>query len=141
MDKSANKQKDALIMNDITMISKEYQLYIFQLLFTILRPMRLKYDLSINCILTLNACYLYGKLVKDRFYLTDIYKFSRYYSIPKTRQYFNVLALRGFINPVDPGKYRVLYYITPLAVELINEIEESYNKELYSFSEKYNIEL
>lgn len=128
-------------MNTIKTISKDYHLYVFRLLYVIFRPLRKKYDLSVNCILILNSCYLYSKLVKDKFYMTDIYKFTSYYSIPVMKNFFRVLTLRGVIVPINPEERRVLYYISESGIKIIQEIEESYNKELYGFTNKYNIDL
>lgn len=130
------------MMTAIKMISSQYHLYVFRLLFVIFRPVRKKYNLSINCLLVLNSCYLYSKLEnKKEFYLTDIYKFTTYYSIPHIKQYIVVLAQRGFIIPDKPGQFRVLYHISELGIQVIEEIEESYNREMYEFSNKYHLDL
>lgn len=128
-------------MNTAQNTTKDYHLYIFRLLYVIFRPIRKKYDLSVNCILILNSCYLYAKLVKNQFYMTDIYKFTSYYSIPVMKNFFRVLTLRGLIIPINPGEFRVLYNISEQGIKIIQEIEESYNKELYNFTNKYNIDL
>ena len=128
-------------MNTAQNTTNELHLYIFRLLYVIFRPIRKKYDLSVNCILILNSCYLYAKLVKNQFYMTDIYKFTSYYSIPVMKNFFRVLTLRGLIIPINPGEFRVLYNISEQGIKIIQEIEESYNKELYNFTNKYNIDL
>jgi len=73
--------------------------------------------------------------------MTDIYKFTSYYSIPVMKRFIGVLTLRGLIIPINPGEFRVLYNISEQGIEIIQEIEESYNKELYNFTNKYNIDL
>ena len=128
-------------MNSARNNNNELHLYVFRLLYVIFRPLRKKYNLSVNCILILNSCYLYSKLVKDKFYMTDIYKFTSYYNIPVMKNFFRVLTLRGLIIPINPGEFRVLYNISEQGIKIIQEIEESYNKELYNFTNKYNIDL
>jgi hypothetical protein len=129
------------MMNAIKMISSQYQLYVFRLLFAILRPVRNKYNLSINCLIALNSCYLYSKLESQEFFMTDIYKFTKYYSIPFMKAYFRVLALRGFIIPDREGTFHTRYKISATGIQVIEEIEENYNKELYEFSNKYHLDL
>ena len=57
------------------------------------------------------------------------------------KNFFRVLTLRGLIIPINPGERRVLYNISEQGIKIIQEIEESYNKELYNFTNKYNIDL
>jgi hypothetical protein len=118
-----------------------YYLIVFRLLFQILKPIRLKYKLSINAILILNSCYLYTKLVKDQFYKTDILKFTKYFNSIKINVYIDVLTLGGFISPVNPDQPKIKYILTSLGYECINEIDQYYNSELYEFSNKYNLDL
>ena len=136
-----NKQTDISIKNTIQNTSIGLELYIFRLLFAVLRPVRIKYNLSINLILALNSCYLYSKLEKSQFYMTDIYKFNKYYSIPVMKRYIAILTLRGFIASVSQVEYRPLYYITASGIEVIESIEQYYSKELYLFADRYHLEL
>lgn len=128
-------------MNSIQNTTIGIELYIFRLLFAILRPIRRKYNLSINLILTLNSCYLVSKLMKEQFYMSDVCKFNKYYSLLVIKRYFSILSLRGFISPVNPDDYRVLYKITEQGTQVIKEIQQYYDKELYTFLNKYNIDL
>jgi len=118
-----------------------YYLLVFRLLFQILRPVRLKYHISINAVLILNSCYLYDKLVRHEFYKTDIYKFTRYFNMNRITHYISVLTLGGFISPVNPDQPNVKYILTSLGAECINEIDQYYNSELYAFSNKYHLDL
>jgi predicted transcriptional regulator len=137
-----NKQEAARLMNTPqNTTTTDLHLYIFRLLFQVLRPVRNKYNLSVNCLLVLNSCYLYVKLVKDQFYMTSIYKFNGYYSIPKMQNYFRVLTLAGCIVPINPDCSRVLYKLTDKGIEVIQSIDQYYNSELYDFCNRYNIDL
>jgi ABC-type antimicrobial peptide transport system permease subunit len=90
----------------------------------------------------LNGCYLYSKLNnKDKFYTTDIKKFLGYYNDRVIKYYISVIALGGFINPVNPDDYRVLYKLTDKGIEVIQSIDQYYNSELYDFCNRYNIDL
>jgi len=116
--------------------------YIILLSFRILKVLKVKYNLSVNCSLVLHGCYVYSRLIKEGFTKTAIMKFVTYFDYNKIIVYFNVLLKRGFI--VDSGKTyagRTLYNVSDQVTGIVKEIEESYNKELYLFAEKYNIEL
>jgi hypothetical protein len=89
----------------------------------------------------LNSCYLYSKLVKSEFYLTDIKKFNAYYNEIRCKYYFGTLLSKGLLSPVNPEEYRVRYVITLAGVNVINELEACYNSELYTFSNKYHLDL
>jgi hypothetical protein len=117
------------------------ELYVFRLLFQVLRPIRKKYNLSINLIMALNSCYLYSKLEREQFYMTEVSKFNGYYSTLVMKRYFNILALRGFINALNPENRTVKYIMTIDGINVINEINQYYNSELYNFSNKYHLDL
>lgn len=139
---SVNKQEAARLMNSANNTIVSHELIVFKLLFYILKPIRLKYKLSINAILVLNGCYLYSKLNnKDQFYTTEVKKFLGYYNDRVIKYYMSVLTLGGFTNPVNPDNFRVLYKLTDKGIEVINSIDQYYNKELYDFCNKYNIDL
>ena len=118
-----------------------YYLLVFRLLFQILKPIRIKYKLSINAILILNSCYLYSKLVKVEFYKTDILKFTRYLNSIRIKYYIETLALGGFISPINPDQPNVKYILTSKGIDCINEIDQYYSKELYLFADRYHLEL
>ena len=73
--------------------------------------------------------------------MTDIYKFNKYYSIPFMKAYFRVLALRGFIIPDREGTFHTKYKISATGIQVIEEIEEGFNSEMYEFSNKYHLDL
>lgn len=68
--------------------------------------------------------------------------FVSYWDRDRILRYFDVLLKRGLIE--DSGKKygsKTLYRITNQVNDIVREIEESYNKELYTFINKYNIEV
>jgi len=116
--------------------------YVILLSFRILRFMRIKYTLSVNCSLVLHGCWLYSKLIKQDFSRTAIMNFIEYFNNDRITRYFNVLLKRGFV--IDSGKTYSgfpLYNISSQVNDMVKEIEESYNKEMYIFCNKYNVEL
>jgi len=137
-----NKQEAARLMNTPQNTIVSHELIVFKLLFYILKPIRLKYKLSINAILVLNGCYLYSKLNnKDQFYTTEVKRFLGYYNDRVIKYYMSVLTLGGFTNPVNPDNFRVLYKLTDKGIEVIQSIDQYYNSELYDFCNRYNIDL
>jgi len=57
------------------------------------------------------------------------------------KAYFRVLALRGFIIPDREGTFHTRYKISATGIQVIEEIEEGFNREMYEFSNRYGIEL
>ena len=115
--------------------------YIFLTLFRVLRPARTKYKLSINLLLVINSCYLYSKHVSETFCIADIVKFNGYYSNNKMRNYFGIIFGRGlflFVGKVKHGNY---YKLDSEAIQIIEEIHSNYNNTLYSFFNRYGIDL
>jgi hypothetical protein len=128
-------------MTSIQNTSNLYYLSVFRLLFAVLRPVKHKYKLSVNELMILNSCYLYSKLAKPEFYLTDIKKFNAYYNEIRCKYYFGTLFSKGLLSCVNPNDRRVRYIITLAGINVINELEEHYNSELYAFSNKYHLDL
>ena len=118
-----------------------YPLYVFLSLFRILKPARLGNDLSINLLLVLVACYVYTLHEKVLFCVTDIKLFLSYYNSNRMNKYFEILQDRNlliFVEKVRTGKY---YKLSPEAIKIIDDIKINYNSVLYTFFNKYSIEL
>ena len=128
-------------MNEANKHTDLYCLYVFRLLYAVLRPVKLKYNLTVNGLLILNSCYLYTKLERKEFTANGIRLFNRYYNDNRIKFYFTGLLDRGLIYIVNPDKKPVKYSISDLGVKAIEEIEQYYNIELSEFCTKYNIDL
>ena len=92
--------------------------------------------------MVLNGMYVYSKYVSNNFTRRQILDFVSYYSGPKIESYFVVLLDRGFIK--ESGiklKQFQLYSITLVGAQVIEELNKSYEEQLYIFCNKYNIEL
>lgn len=121
-------------------LMSEYPLYTLQLLFNILKPVRLKYKLSINVLIVLNSCYLYSKLYNEEFYITQIREFLRYYDANFIRRYFKALEFRGCIARAYTDRLgRDVWTLTPKAHLIIQDIERRYEEVMYLFFEKHNM--
>jgi len=122
-----------------TDVSIEYPLYIFQLLFNILRPVRLKYRLSINNLIVLNSVYLYSRLEREEFHITQVKEFLRYYNSKYIARYFSVLEYRQCIARAGMKSGHQLWTITPKGVQAIQDIEKQYQENMYLFFDKYGL--
>ena len=101
------------------------------------RTIRTKHGINYQCITVLLACYLYtiSKGVNE-FNITPVYKFTSYYAYPLFNRYMSKLLDSNLIN-LSGRKYS----ITELGYSAIQEISDNNNNVLYSFCNKYNIEL
>ena len=115
--------------------------YSYHLWFKVCKPARKKYKLTVNALLILNACYLYQSVINKPFARYNLQQFVTYYNHVKIRYYVNLLIDKGYI--IESGNYKghPLYSISPEGLQIIKELNENYDKELYLFCNKYNIEL
>jgi len=104
----------------------------------VFRPLRLKYDLTYNCLTLLIACYIYSKYVKNRFSCSTLSRFTGYLTPLNVRKYFSQLIGLGYMIPLaGSGKYQ----ITDKCNDMMQEIEQSYNNTMYNFCSLHNIDL
>jgi hypothetical protein len=115
--------------------------YIAYNLFRILRPIRKKFNLTINEIVILNGMMLYNKYVGSSFSYSAILRFVGYFNDKKMRYYFGSLQEKKCIILSDVLNGANRYRLTEKGIEAISHMEESYDKELYVFLNKNNITL
>ena len=114
----------------------------YQLWFKVCRTARKRYQVSTNSLMVLNGMYVYSKYINNNFTRRQILYFVSYYSRPKIESYFNVLLDKGFISLAGIKlKQFQMYNITLAGVQVIEEMNKSYEDQLYIFCNKYNIEL
>ena len=113
--------------------------YIVYNLFRILRPIRKKFNLTINEIVILNGMMLYNKYVGSSFSYSAILRFVGYFNDKKTKYYFGSLQEKGCIVMSDILNGAKRYRLTEKGIEAIGYMEESYDKELYVFLNGYSI--
>lgn len=113
----------------------------YHLWFKVCKPIKGKYKLSTNCLLVLNGAYLYGIVLNKAFTRYALLKFVSYYDYSRTGKYITVLLTYGYL--IESGLYKLhkLYCISDKGLQVIQELNESYNKELVKFCSLYNIEL
>lgn len=113
----------------------------FQIWFKVCRPLKPKYKLSTNCLLVLNGVYVYGKLVNQTFTRRQMMLFVSYYDTGRILSYLTVLVSHNYIIETIKKGNRQYYSLSPLGLQVIKELNESYNSELSKFISKYNIVL
>ena len=115
--------------------------YIVYNLFRIFRPIRKKFNLTINEIIILNGMMLYNKYVGSSFSYSAIIKFVGYFNDKKMRYYFGSLQEKNCIVLSDIFNGAKRYRLTEKGIEAISHMEESYDKALYMFLNNYNISI
>ena len=144
-----NKQEDAAIettsqpYNTLELYNTTGSLsqYIVYNLFRILRPIRKKFNLTINEIVILNGMMLYNKYVGSSFSYSAIIKYVGYFNDKKMRYYFGSLQEKGCIAMSDILNGAKRYRLTEKGIEAIGYMENSYDRELYVFLNSYNISI
>ena len=86
--------------------------------------------------------YVYSRYINNNFTRRQILDFVSYYSGPKIESYFNVLLDRKFIalSGIKLKQFQ-LYSITSAGIQVIEELNKSYEDQMYLFCSKYNIVL
>ena len=122
-------------------MQSDFILYIALNYFRVARFARIKYKLSVNCLLVLSGVYVYSKVINQSFTRRQVTYFTRYFDSYRINKYFTVLNNLGYI--VESGKKREfqLYSISLIGVKIIEEMKESYDININEFIRKYNISL
>jgi len=115
--------------------------YIVYNLFRILRPIRKKFNLTINEIVILNGMMLYHKYVGSSFSYSCILRYVGYFNDKKMKYYFGSLQEKGCIMLFDVINGAKRYRLTEKGIEEVNHMQESYEKALYKFTQDNNIVL
>jgi len=113
----------------------------YQIWYKVCRPLRVKYKLSANCVMILNGCYLLYKLTGKAHTRRQLIQFVSYYNSKYIEKYITVLISRNMISLAGLRATRQLYCISELGLQVINDLNKSYQDQLYLFCNKYNIEL
>ena len=116
-------------------------LYNYHILFKACKPIRGKFGISVNCLLVLNGAYLYYTILNKPFTRYSLLKFVTYYDNVRLGKYITVLMKKDYIIESGIIKGHNVYSISLAGLQVIKELNESYNKELVLFCSKYGIEL
>jgi hypothetical protein len=142
-----NKQQDSAIetasksYNTLELYNTTDSLsqYIVYNLFRILRPIRKKFNMTINEIIILNEMMLYNKYIGSSFSYSAILKFVGYFNDKKMRYYFGSLQEKNCIVLSDILNGAKRYRLTEKGIEAIGHMEDSYDKCLYEFLNENSI--
>ena len=112
-----------------------------QLVYRYIRPVKLRHGISFHCLLVLLSAYLLNRYGKNKYHSINSVVKIGYFNNNKTKYYLNKLIDKGFINSSIDKFNRITYFITQAGVNVVGEIQESYDLTLFRFCSKYNIEL
>jgi hypothetical protein len=115
--------------------------YILLNLFRGLKPIRRKYKLTINEIIFLNGVYLYCKHESTCISQDACHRFIGYYNLNKVKYYIGSLLEKNMIQLAEVIKGYKRYRLTQLGISVIEDINSSFDRCLYDWFNKYNIEL
>jgi hypothetical protein len=113
--------------------------YIVYNLFRILRPIRKKFNLTINEIVILNGMMLYNKYIGSSFSYSAILRFIDYFNDMKMRYYFGSLQEKGCIVLSDILNGAKRFRLTVKGYDAISCMKDSYDTSLYVFLNDTNI--
>lgn len=105
-----------------------------------LAPIRLQYKINYQCITFLIACYTYNKYVSDSFTMSKIVHFTDYWTTKQVKVFISQLIDVKLLIPLAGFSWQ-RYKTTDKCTEIINQIEQSYDKTVYNFCRLYNIDL
>lgn len=113
--------------------------YVVYNLFRILRPIRRKFNLTINEIVILNGMMLYNKYVGSSFSYSAILRYVGQFNDKKMRYYIGSLQEKGCIVLSDILNGAKRYRLTEKDNESISHLEDCYNKAIYEFLNENNV--
>ncbi len=108
-------------------------------LFRGLKSIRRKYKLTINEIMFLNGMYLYCKHVSTCMSQDACLRFIGYYNLNKVKYYIGSLQGKGMIEIAEVIHSYNRYKLTPLGISAVNDINQSFDRCLYDWFNKYGI--
>ena len=106
-----------------------------------MRPLRLKYKLTINEIIFINGALLYHKHEDSSFSSSSLRKYIRYYNLNKFTYYLNSTLKKGLIVQSDIINGNNRYKLTQLSIEILSQLQSCYDKALEDYSLLYGISL
>jgi len=115
--------------------------YSYHIWYKVCKVVRIKYKLSTNALLVLHGAYLYYTILNKSFTRFNLQNFVTYYNHVKIKYFVELLISKGYL--IESGNYKghLLYCISELGLQVINDLNKSYQEQLYIFCNKYSIEL
>ena len=102
-------------------------------LFRIFRPVRKKYNVSINEIVILSGMLLYNKFIGSSFSYSGVLRYIKYFNDRKMRWYIESLQNKGYIVLSDILNGNKRYKLTIEGIECMNYLNECYRISLDKF--------
>ena len=113
----------------------------YHIWYKVCRSVKRKYKLSTNCLLVLNGSYVLFKTTNKPFTFNSLRTFVSYYNFHQITSYINKLIRLNYLVLSDSSDKYIRYSISLAGLQVIKELNDSYNKELVLFCTKYGIEL
>ncbi len=113
--------------------------YLIYNCFSIRRPIRPKYKLTINEIIILNGMMIYHKLIGSSFSENIVVRFVGYFNSNKVKYYIGSLLSKECIEIADINYNKVRYKLSNKGIEIVSCIDELYNSSLSSFISSYSL--
>ena len=113
--------------------------YTLHNLFRWLKTIRRKYRFTINEIIFLNGMYLYCRHISNCMSQDACLKFIGYYNLNKIKYYLGSLQGKGMIEVAEVIHSYNRYKLTVLGLSAVNDINESFERCLYDWFNKYNV--
>ena len=132
------KECNTLILNHTSVNEVQYNMFS---LFRILRPIRIKYKLTINEIIFLIGALIYHKFVSSLFSASSLRKYVGYFNMNKFNYYLGVLIVKGCIVKNDIIQGTARYKLTELGLSILVQLDDDYNRALYKFCSDHNVEI
>jgi len=111
----------------------------FQIWFKVARPIKRKYRLSTNCTLVLNGAYVLQSVTNKPFTQRQLRTFTGYFNYHQLDSYITVLINKGYLIPSESNNTRCYYKLSETGLQVIKELNESYDSVLYQFCNDYSI--
>lgn len=115
--------------------------YILHNLFHGLKPVRRKYRLTINEIIFLNGMYLYCKHVSTCISQDACLRYIGYYNLDKVKYYIGSLLGKGMIELAEIVHGYNRYRLTEQGISAMNDIDNSFERRLVEWFDKYGVSL
>lgn len=106
-----------------------------------MKPLRLKYNVTINEIVFINACLLYHQHVNSLFSGNAMRLYVRYYNLNKFNYYLKSAINKELIMQSDIINGTPRYKITSKTIEILSQLQNCYNKALNDYCLLYGISL
>lgn len=140
-------QEDTVTTRNTQYILEQYNTnaisihYILHNLFRGLKSIRCKYKLTINEIIFLNGMYLYCKHVSTCFSQDACLRYIGYYNLNKIKYYIGSLLGKGIIEVAEIIHGYNRYRLTERGISAVRDIDNSFERCLVEWFNKYGISL